>query len=98
MSASAHKRTGTGSRRRVKYTEQPFPKAEPEANRHVHEQLQSPLFKVPKELRNKFFDSAFHESSDKIDIGALFCLEESDTLNRDHDAVTPPSTSLILTW
>jgi hypothetical protein len=98
MSASAHKRTGAGKRRRVKYTEQPFPQAEPEAKRHVHEKLQSPLFKVPKELRNKFFDLVFHESSDKMDIGALFCLDASDTLNRDHDAVTPPPTSLILTW
>jgi hypothetical protein len=96
MSASTHKRTGASSRRRVKYTEQPFPQAEPEAKRHVHEQLQSPLFKVPKELRNKFFDLTFYEPSDKIDIGALFCCEESGTL--DHDAVAPPSTSLILTW
>jgi hypothetical protein len=97
MSVPIRKSAGAGSRRRIKYTEQPFP--EPElAKRLVNEQLQSPLFKIPKELRNRIFDLAFQNSDNTIDISALFYREESDTPNSIHDAAAPPSTSLILTW
>lgn len=87
-----------GSRRRVKYTENPFLQDEVKAKTPANQQLQSTLFNVPEDLRKRFFDLAFQDTPDSIDIGALF-RREDDEMSRDHHgAIAPPSTSLVLTW
>ena len=91
-------RKAAGSRRRVKYTENPFAQDEVKAKPQANQQFQSPLFNVPEELRKRFFDLALQNTLDSIDIGALYCRQEDDTSQNHRGAIAPPSAALILTW
>ena len=77
------------SRRRVKYTEQPFPTPEIDAKVEVNEQLESRLFKIPRELRTKIYDMVYQNNTLPVDVAAMFYGDGLDA---------PHSTALILTW
>jgi hypothetical protein len=79
----------TRSRRRVKYTEQPFPTAEASAQVQVDEQLESRLFKIPRELRTKIYDMVYRNNLLPVDVAAMFYCDGFDA---------PHSPALILTW
>lgn len=77
------------SRRRVKYTEQPFPTAETTTKAQVNEQLESRLFKIPRELRSKIYDLIYQNNVLPVDVAAMFYCDEVDA---------PHSAALMLTW
>lgn len=83
MSATAR------TRRRVKYTEQPFPTTETSTKAQVNEQLESHLFKIPRELRNKLYDMVYQNNLLPVDVAAMFYCDEFDA---------PHSAALVLTW
>jgi hypothetical protein len=76
-------------RRRVKYTEQPFPTPETTAKAQVNEQLESGLFKIPRELRTKIYDMVYQNNMLPVDVAARFYCDEVDA---------PHSAALIFTW
>jgi len=79
----------TRSRRRVKYTEQLFPTTEASAQVQVNEQLESRLFKIPRELRTKIYDLVYRNNLLPVDVAAMFYCDGFDA---------PHSPALILTW
>lgn len=79
----------TRARRRVKYTEQPFPAVETSTKAEVNEQLESRLFKVPRELRTKIYDLVHQNALLPVDVAAMFYGDGVDA---------PPSAALMLTW
>jgi hypothetical protein len=79
----------TRARRRVKYTEQPFPTAETDTSGQVNEQLESRLFKIPRELRTKIYDAVYQNNLLPVDVATMFYGDGVDT---------PHSAALILTW
>jgi hypothetical protein len=81
--------TTTRGRRRVRYTEQPFPTAETSIKAQVNEQLESHLFKIPRELRSKIYDMVYQNNLLPVDVAAMFYCDEVDA---------PHSAALILTW
>lgn len=87
-----------GSRRCVKYTENPFLQDEVKAKTPSNQQIERPLFNVPNDLCKRFFDLAFQDTTDSIDIGALFRREDDNMSQDHHGATAPPSISLMLTW
>ena len=81
--------TTTRGRRRVRYTEQPFPTAETSIKAQVNEQLESHLFKIPRELRSKIYDMVYQNNLLPVDVAAMFYCDEVDA---------PHSAALVLTW
>jgi hypothetical protein len=79
----------TGSRNRVKYVEQPFPQAKVKTKLEVNQQLESVLFKVPRELCNKIYEMVYQNTVLAIDVAAMFYCDGADS---------PHSAALILTW
>lgn len=79
----------TRPRRRVKYTEQPFPTTETIAKVETNQQLESHLCKIPRELRTKIYDMVHQNSLLPVDVAAIFYGDGVDT---------PHSAALILTW
>jgi hypothetical protein len=77
------------TRRRLKYTEQPFPTSETNSKAEVNQQLESRLFKIPRELRTKIYDMAYQNTMLPVDVAALFYCDGFDA---------PHSAALILTW
>jgi hypothetical protein len=77
------------SRRRVQYTEQPFPTAETSTKAQVNEQLESGLFKIPRELRTKIYDMIYRNTLPPVDVATMFYCDGFDA---------PHSAALILTW
>lgn len=77
------------SRRRVKYTEQSFPTPETNAKAEVNEQLESRLFKIPRELRIKIYDTVYQNNLLPVDVAAMFYCDGFDA---------PHSAALVLTW
>jgi hypothetical protein len=75
--------------RRVKYTEQPFPTADNITKTQVNEQLETHLFKIPRELRSKIYDMVYQNNLLPIDVAAMFYCDEIDA---------PHSAALVLTW
>ena len=89
MSVSTNIRTPTASRKRIKYTEQPFPHSENTAEVQVNQQVESRLFKVPRELRNKFYEMVYRNTTLPVDVAAMFYCDGADSRH---------SAALILTW
>jgi hypothetical protein len=89
MSASMNVRATTASRKRVKYVEQPFPEAKTKAKVQIDQQLESALFKIPRELRNKFYDMVYHNTLLAVDVAAMFYCDGADI---------PHTPTLMLTW
>ena len=79
----------TRTRRRIKYTEQPFPTAATSVSAQINEQLQSHLFKIPRELRTKIYDMVYRNNLLPVDVAAMFYCDAVDT---------PHSAALVLTW
>jgi len=77
------------SRRRIKYTEQPFPTRESNVKAPINEQLESRLFKIPRELRTKIYDMVYQNNPLPVDVATMFYGDGIDT---------PHSAALILTW
>jgi hypothetical protein len=94
---SAYKNNRVEARRRVKYTEQPFPQPETKVDAHVYQQSQSPLFKIPRDLRNIIFDLALDSGHESIEIDTLFYSDEHDMSKFGPGASVPPSTALVCT-
>jgi hypothetical protein len=76
-------------RRRVKYTEQPFLTAETSTKAQVNEQLESRLFKIPRELRTKIYDMVHQNTLPPVDVASMFYCDGFDA---------PHSAALVLTW
>jgi len=79
----------TRTRRRVKYTEQPFPTTETAVKAQVNQQPESRLFKIPRELRIKIYDMVHQNNLLPVDVAAMFYCDGLDA---------PHSAALILTW
>lgn len=96
MSASSNGSAG-GSRKRVKYTEQPFAQTDTPT---AHQQAQSLLFRLPEKVRAKIFDLCLsNNTAQSIDIRvALHHAEYHGPSNVRRDTFAPPSTALLRTW
>ena len=81
--------TTTRPRRRVKYTEQPFPTTETTVKAQANQQLESRLFKIPRELRIKIYDMVYQTNPLPVDVATMFYCDGLDA---------PHSAALILTW
>lgn len=68
------------------------------APKEVNQQTQSLLFKVPREVRDKFYGMVYQDALLPVDVAAAFHRAGDTEPNSHHRADARPSTALILTW